>query len=414
MNRKIGFILVFVLLLFLAACEEKILEPTVYIPDNADHAMLFRREVYTDGYNFTIGYNNGLIRPTIVRLSWGIHPSGLDSNYLATKLYRDGTLIKTINSREVFEFTDVNLTQDRYYTYTIAQLVNTGMNVYDTLTVKTPSIAAPTLELSVPSSSVVKLFWIDRSDISGAFVVTRNNIELNTFVTFIDGVYSYADTQVYPNNNYTYHVYKDGDFDQTAVVQQSVYVQSTLTTPVLQSVTQEFDGVRIQWTDLSTAEDQIKIYRKLYGDPDTAYSVVGSILLPNQTEFLDRTFHYTGQRYTYAVSAVNRYLSPPVETPKSNDVSITYGQIESSIFDFEDNDLTPFVMNGNVPWTLVNGGSSKGWTASSGNLNNYHTGNSEMNYFHNIPFEATTTIEFDIKSIHQTAIIVLSSMRINL
>ncbi len=119
--------------------------------------------------------------------------------------------------------------------------------------------------------------------------------------------------------------------------------------------------------------------------------------MPNQTEYLDTTFHLAGQSYTYAVSAVNRYVSPPVETIKSNDMSITYGQIEYSIFDFEDNDLTPFAMYGSVPWSLVSGGSSKGMTARSGNLNNYYTGNSEMQLLSSIPVGALTTIEFDFK-----------------
>ncbi len=397
MNRKLGFILVFVLLLFLAACEEKISDPTAYIPDNADHVLMFGRSHYTDGYNYTIGYNNGYIRSTSVKLDWNNPTSGVDTNYLATKLYRDGTLIETIRSRDIHEFLDEGLQQDRYYTYTVAQLVSTGMNVYDTLTVKTPSIAAPTLELSVPTSTVARLFWIDRSDFSGVFVVTRNNMVINPLVTFMDGIYSCADTEVYPNNSYTYHVYKDGEFDETDVAPKTVYVQSVLNTPVLQSLSQEFAGIRVHWNDLSTAEDQIKIYRKLWGDPDSAYSVVGSILMPNQTEYLDTTFHLAGQSYTYAVSAVNRYVSPPVETIKSNDMSITYGQIEYSIFDFEDNDLTPFAMYGSVPWSLVSGGSSKGMTARSGNLNNYYTGNSEMQLLSSIPVGALTTIEFDFK-----------------
>ncbi|MBW6516647.1 MAG: hypothetical protein K0B81_08570 [Candidatus Cloacimonetes bacterium] len=326
MKNKLLFALLLCLLFLVASCEREIIKPEIYIPDNASRKPLFDRDLLMSDNSFYIGYQNGNIRPEQISFSWA---RSIDEDFLCYKLYRDNELIKTIANSNHNSFTDEELISNNYYYYMVTTLLKTGMNSFDTLTVKTASVQSPEVSFTIPQSDRVRLLWRDRSDIPGTFIIEKEDQFLAEVpqLPYEDPTfyYDFYDSDVVNFNVYNYSLYKAGVYDTTAVANISVLVEYVMVPPILTNAHQIMGQRQVQllWEENCTAEDQFKIYRRLESEPVNAFAVVGTIDLPNQTSYIDEYNLEYGETYVYAVTAVNNYGDVPDETDISNTLTVT-------------------------------------------------------------------------------------------
>ena len=323
---KLLYLLLVCLLCLVVSCEGDIIKPTVYVPENAAFKPFINRELLMDDIGFYPGYHNGSIRSDQITFSWD---DSTDEHFLCYKLYRDNNLLRTFTDREEVSFTDENLVQNTYYLYMITTLLNTGMNTFDTLTIKTASLMAPEMMYTIPESERVRLLWRDRSDIPGRFIIDKEGVFLAEIaeLPYPDAgyYYDYYDTDVENLSAYNYTIYKAGEYDTTAVALMDAFVNYVMVPPILTQASQVLGNQEVQltWTEMCSAEDQFKIYRRLQSEPDIAFTVVGTVNIPNQTTYVDTYNLEYNQTYVYGVTAVNNYGTTPDETALSNLMSVT-------------------------------------------------------------------------------------------
>jgi len=313
-------------LLFLTACDEDLLKPADYNPDNANRKPLFHRSLLMDetGDCYT-GYRNFNIRPGKVKLEWD---TSNDNNFLLYRLYRENSLITTIQDRSVNTYTDSLLTPNTKYHYTIVTQVRTGLSKSDTLSVKTASNLPPLINYRVNNNFEVILYWKDRSDIPGKFQIFKNDEpigEVNEILpTDYEHIYSFKDTATNPYYYYTYQIKKVGVQDSTSLSSPlGVYVYYSMIPLTLNSLHQipGTTNVVLDWTDTCTGETGFRIYRK--ESSGTNFSRIKTINESNVTQYTDTDPLVLGKTYDYYVTAIDAEISPVIETAPSNILSIT-------------------------------------------------------------------------------------------
>lgn len=307
--------------LLLTACDDNLLRPADYVPDNANRQPLFHRSLLMDeSGNYYTGYRNFHIRPDRVSLEWD---SSTDDNFLYYQLYRGNDLIKEIYDPTVSSYTDSLLLSGRYYHYTIATRVRTGLSKTDTLTVKTASNLAPLVSYRVNSNFDVIIQWKDQSDIPGQFKIFKDNVfisEVNEHLpTDYNYVYTYTDNNTQQYQNHTYFIQKVGPQDSSLPSSPlSVYVDYIMTSPYLNSLHQVSGttNVALDWTEDCSGETGFKIYRR--EENEANFTLIKTINQSNQTQYIDTDSLTIGNTYFYYVTAIDTDNEPPYETPPSN------------------------------------------------------------------------------------------------
>lgn len=320
-----------VLLLFLVtACDNDLVKPQAYLPDNADFQPLFNRDILVspngDCYP---GYRNYNIRPDRVSLTW--EASG-DGNFLAYKIYREATLLGTLFEPEVTAWVDSNLVQDTEFTYSVATLVRTGLSLCDTVTVKTASLQPPEVEFRVNSNNMVILRWTDPSDIPGNFKIYRNGNLIADVPEALPAthtrVYTYQDNAVDQFNMYSYQIMKSGTMDATPMsAPLNVFVDYDMDPPHLNPLVQISlePEVKLEWEDNSQSETGFRVYRRQQGAVD--FALVGTVQQPSENIFIDADGALSiGNTYDYYLTAIDTDNSPVYESNPSNTRSITLSE----------------------------------------------------------------------------------------
>ena len=315
-------------LLGLSACEDKLLQPSIYTPQGPAHMPQFNREVLLDasGSCYT-GYRNLNIRSDRITLSWNLSTAETGLRY---KLYRGNYLLSSFSGNTA-SFTDSLLSSNYHYNYVLAAISPTGLSKLDTLSIKTACIAPPILSSRINSARQVILYWTDPSDIPGAFHVYKGGTLLRTIDEVLpathDHLYSILDSNVSEYSSYDYEVQKVGQTEQTDLSNPLlVTVSYNLTPPYLSSLQQGENPegeptVMLLWSESSSAETGFKIYRKLEGE--SSFTALATLTTPNQTSYTDEQGLQMGNTYQYMLSAIDTESSPPQESAFSNIQSIT-------------------------------------------------------------------------------------------
>ncbi len=366
MKTLVYLLLLSITLAFLlTACEQNPLKMETYTPANGDRIPLINRGLMTDGVTCRIGYNNGNIRSDLVNLHW---VNNTDADFLGYRILRNGNLIKTFNVRDSISYIDDSVEANHVYTYTVATMVRTGRSRYDTLTVKTPSLRAPTfVHYSIPATGNIKLLWTDNSDLPGNFVIQRVSSSDTTLVgTVLENHtvgYEYSITDESASSGHGYIIYKDGAYENSVVrslSQYSINYMYSLNVPVINSLTQVYPGLKVKliWSDNCNSETGFRIYRKLNTEPISSYLAIADVNRFNATSYIDSIGLEINKTYTYAVAAINADVSPAIETAHTNSSNIPVHNYDGfAPMDFE-NGTIGMVANSTLPsehWFIQSG-----------------------------------------------------------
>ena len=267
------------------------------------------------------------IKRNQVTLTWSL-PAQSDIEPIETiKIFRDGTLIKTLD-KNVKSFTDANLQSDTLYTYEVKTSNIAGDSEGKQINVRTLK-NIPTLPTSLSAKNItensVELFWIDNSDNESGFKIFRNSKLIKT--TKAD-VTDFNDSNLDSGVSYTYEVKafnESGDSPSDVV---------TITT--LQSVPADPSGLKASeiksnmitliWKDNSDNEDGFRVERN--------GTVIG-YLSKNMTSFTDRTVE-AETTYKYSIKAINKAgesKEVSIEVKTSNTIPMPPTSLEAIIFD---------------------------------------------------------------------------------
>lgn len=384
------------MLTLLLGCEQDILKPEQYTPDNANQRPLFvTTNLLSPDGSFTTGYRNYNIRADRINLSWN---AANDENFLCYRLYRNNNLIHTFDRTNQTSIIDSLLSEDTRYLYTIATVVKTGLNTVDTLTVKTASIAAPEVYTRINQDNTVKVMWQDRSDIPGSFEVTVDGLVVATISESAnhsaDYVYSYLHSDAMQYVGYNYSVRKLGLFSNSYTQSIYVYNNYVMNPPNLSGnqVAGEL-SVNLTWTDNCTSETGYRVYRRILDSPGD-FTLIASLNSPIQTYHLDTFNLQYDTTYQYAIKAVDTVSIPLVETDYSNFVDITLVESDALTYNFSDG-LIPsnFYSYGAAPWFITPTPGSKSYSIRSGAISDDDY--SELNVSLPLPYYSYVTVEFD-------------------
>lgn len=319
------FLLIFLLL---SACDDKLLKPTEFVPKYPIKAPIFERSHLMDANGkFFTGYSNFNIRRDRVNLSW---EKCTDSDFECYRLYRNNSFIREFRDANQLSFTDTLLTSNTFYHYSIASKIRSGMSKSDTLTIKTPSLASPTLLARINQQNKVVFYWKDNSEIPGKFILKRDNEEIHNvegiFPPNPNNYYNYIDSSVNHYSYYGYSLYKKGIYDSTSVTNRGITVSYNLNAPTLLNLTQiaGSTNVRVSWRDNSSGETAFRVYRKKLEDMN--YSLIYSTSIFDQEEYVDQSSALrVGSTYLYYVTAIDSDTPQTSESNHSATMQITIG-----------------------------------------------------------------------------------------
>lgn len=388
--------IVFILILF-TACEQDLLKPEPYLPDNADLAPLFNRDLLMDeDGDLNIGYRNYHIRADQVTLSW---QRSEDENFLCYRLLSDNSHIATIADPAENSFTHDGLPPDTWRQYTIATVVETGMNKADTISIKTASLESPDLYYKVNHTGSITLLWKDRCDIPGDFVLAREGIEIATIEENLedDHEYSYTDSGVLTGVVYNYELQKAGIYSDSQVASANILNSYVMNPPNLAALTQTPGEaeVNLAWSESCSGETGFRIYRKMFDDPD--FELLDTVDQTDATEYTDSQDLEYGVTYQYAVSAIDaNHPDDPYETALSNVFGIVLNEYETLSWDFDDGELPDdFETGGDAPWDVHPGGSLRDYCLRSGTIS--HSQESWVSTLCDVPKGARVQVDFDYR-----------------
>ncbi|MCB5261177.1 MAG: hypothetical protein LHW64_02690 [Candidatus Cloacimonetes bacterium] len=389
-------ILLVLVLIALMACEQDILKPSIYTPDNANQAPLFITTglLSADG-SFTTGYRNYNIRADRINLSW---KAATDDNFLCYKLLRDNIPIRTFDKINQTIFTDSLLSSDRRYLYTIATVVNTGMNKVDTLGVKTASIASPIVYSRINQDNSIKIMWQDRSDIPGEFELYADGTLLATIPEYTgskaDHIYSYLHSAAQQYVSYDYTVQKKGLYSDSYSESHSVYNSYIMSPPILSGHQSSGElSVNLWWDDDCTSQTAYWVYRRIL-DSSQDFQRIAMLNSPIQSTYTDSENLQYGSTYQYAVKAVDAESSPVVETDYSNTVNISLQESNVLFYDFDDGQMPGnFDSYGYAPWYITSKSGGRNYCIRSGVISDDEYSGVEIEL--QIPNYVSVTVDFD-------------------
>ena len=293
---------------------------------------------YTNGTDFSTGYYNGTIRSDRIQLEW---TASTDDNFLCYKIFRAAgyeyegadlsySLIETLNDKTTTIFMDTTLTQNQYYTYRIANIIDTGVPTMDDITIKTPQWEPPSnIEYQILSPNRVQITWEDNSEseenfkLYNGFSVKTVNKNLTT----------YQATDLNINVNYQYQIKATNIWGETTSGYGD-YFTIEFDPPSYLSANQQVDTklVNLTWFDNSSLEDGFKIER----DTGSGFELLATVYA-NSTSYTDTDttdFEYDNT-YAYRIRAYNDY-SGIVYTDYSSIASVNLSEVSWIFVDFED------------------------------------------------------------------------------
>ncbi len=270
----------------------------------------------------TVGYANGNIRSDRATIKWA---ASEDPQFLFYKIYRGGSLIKTIPNISTTSYLDTSLNKNTYYLYTVATVTNQGTSKVDTVTIKTPKFTLPTLKFQVQLSpdTMVRIFWNRTIEVPGEYKLFKYSsitskyelINSTTDTTFTD-----VDVVLY--RNYRYMMSFMGTYEKTdsayAPTQYFTYIMNN--TPYLYQADQLIPDrkVRLSWSDNNNnGVSEYKIFRRKGATGAFIYvSSVGT----DVRSFIDADANALAPDFTYyyQVQGSNSKDS----TPPSNTLSV--------------------------------------------------------------------------------------------
>ena len=273
--------------------------------------------------DFATGYGNGNIRSDQVYLEW--EPSA-DKDFLGYKIYRaDGvgddrnySLRETLNDTSVVSFQDDSgLGQDRWYTYRIATIIESGTHAADHIEVKTPRWLPPgNVNYEILSPTTATITWADNSESEMNFEVGNGA----TTVTVGANTTTYTATDLELDNYYGYSVKATNTWEETG----RGYAPSFTITfdPPSGLNANQLSGskaVGLTWYDNSSLENGFEIER----DTGAGFEWLATAA-PNVTSYTDSdtTDFVYDETYSYRVRAYNDYGDPLYTDYVENSVTI--------------------------------------------------------------------------------------------
>lgn len=341
-----------VCLLVLCACENPLDYKHSTVLSGLADSVLFRSSDYKDGEVFTIGYNNGNLRPYQVLIKW---QKTMESDFLSYKLFRltnwgNWELIKTLVNSDSIQFVDSLCTPGSLYKYRIVSTIRNGMAVEDTISLRTPQFQFPDIyqiNYTYITPTSVKLTW--ESSIENAtgyrYTIQRRINDSDVFSTHLTSVNSFTDTNILADSSYAYRIKAVNSYgDSTSYTNWRTFnFVYSMNAPDLYSLQQLYpsDSVRLRWDDNSTAESRFDIYRA--NDYPTSFYKIGQTDA-NITEYIDTTPKQLDHTYYYKVQAYNS-----TQAAFSSEMSITILELQFAYLDFETND-GGFISNNPSGW----------------------------------------------------------------
>ena len=200
------------------------------------------------------------------------------------------------------EYTDTALSPGTEYTYRISSYRDGTSSEYAIATLSTLDIKANApndLSLTLMGGSFIQIRWGDNSDNEDGFLVERktSGAEFVKVKQLATNSISYLDTDITPDNFYTYRVAAFNNAGNSGYSNELV-TPSILAAPTkLTAEVVEKTNILLNWTDNSTKEDRYLIERKSSGD----FTVIDSVLA-NVSSYLDEGAELNTE-YTYRIIA---------------------------------------------------------------------------------------------------------------
>jgi hypothetical protein len=270
-----------------------------------------------------------LTSDTEINLSWSDN-SNNELGFIIEKKTDTGSFTQLASlGANTKNFTDGSVSTGHTYTYRVRAYNHFGNSVDYTneVSASTNSVKAPnSLEISVISSSLIKLYWTYPATTSSVTVIERKTgIDGNWSVLgqVNSGITTYYDSTVSQNTRYFYRVKaKSGNYifsasypnDDTGKEAYTVFSALYLT---VVSSTQ----IDLSWTDNATGETGFKIERRT----DSGSFIEVSTTDPNKTTYSDKNVT-AGHTYVYRVLLVNSNGGSTIYT---NEVSVNTNTVSA-------------------------------------------------------------------------------------
>lgn len=264
----------------------------------------------------TESYGHGILDNIVVSGTAGENPSF--------------TLIETLNDKNSTEIWDLTLTENQYYIYKVATLVETGIPKVDDIEIKTPLWQSPgNPSVNVLSPTVIELTWEDNSESETAFQIFADTLDVSVweYVTIDSLTANKNDTNkvisgLSTSAQYRFSIKATNIWEEDTPLAYSPSITFSFNPPsnLVASQVSGTKTVNLTWYDNSTLENGLKIERKSELGDFVEIAIVDS----NVTSYVDydtTDFEYDST-YTYRVRAYNDY-SGMIYTDYSDEASVT-------------------------------------------------------------------------------------------
>jgi formylglycine-generating enzyme required for sulfatase activity/phosphoribosyl-ATP pyrophosphohydrolase len=242
------------------------------------------------------------LTPTTVKLTWVDVTDGENGFKIDRKVGEGSWEVAYATVGEnITQYTDEGLTPEEDYTYRVYGYSGNVESDYAESSMNLAFPAPTNLQLTQLSPVEIKLEWNDNSIGEDGFKIDRKIGEGSwevTYATVGEDITEYIDTDLTPEEDYTYRVYGySGDVE-------SDYAESSMSLAFpaptnFQLSPLSITEIQLTWQDNSTGEDGFKIDRKVgEGSWEVVYATVGE----NFTEFID-TDVVELEEYTYRIRA---------------------------------------------------------------------------------------------------------------
>lgn len=246
------------------------------------------------------------------------------------------SLIKTLNDKNKFTFLDTMLTQNQYYTYKVATIVEQGTHTVDNIHIKTPLWEVPSnIQYEILSPEVVEVNWKDNSESESSFIVYLEKLEQTDWDWFPEYepigwqsssqddtsmVFSGLSTDI----EYRFGVKAKNSWEETDTTYSNIFtILFNPPTSLNASLTGTEEVVYLSWDDNSTLENGVEIFRRI--EPNFNYESIG---FSNEDEnyfydFISIEDFKFDSSYAYSVRAFNNYADT-IYTDFSNPEYISF------------------------------------------------------------------------------------------
>jgi len=273
------------------------------------------------------------------------------------------SLIETLNEKNAASFWDTTLTQNQYYSYKVATIVEQGTHKVDDIEIKTPLWQVPSnIEYAILSPEVVEVIWDDNSESETSFTVYVEKYDYDSWGGYGWYYSNQDDTSMVISNlsidtQYRLGVKAYNSWEETDTSYSGSFeINFDPPTNLNTSQASNTESVYLTWDDNTNLENGFEIERDT--GSKSGFELL-TILNANTTSYMDTdttNFEY-GDEITYRVRAYNDY-SGTVYTDYSNDASVILSETTFLFEGFEDGILP----NGWSQWTS---GGGNGWSISS-------------------------------------------------